>query len=158
MPGKECNNRCDITIPTDRTTRKNYLLPAVAILAACSETGPPETPSENDAFTVRCGRLIDGLGDAPRVDQLVSIVDGRISAVTDGGLAGEVSLDLSDHTCLPGLIDTHTHIAEPPDTADLSIYYSRTLEETIVIGRDNAAGTPSLAAVYERTDNQKDSR
>ena len=51
-------------------------------------------------------------------------------------------LDLGDHTCLPGLIDTHTHIAlYADDSADMTIYYRRSIDESTAIARENAAKT-----------------
>jgi imidazolonepropionase-like amidohydrolase len=51
-------------------------------------------------------------------------------------------LDLSRHTCLPGLIDMHTHLTDrPEDTADLRVYFTRSSEETQRLARDNAAAT-----------------
>ena len=51
-------------------------------------------------------------------------------------------LDLSEYHCLPGLIDTHTHITEKAgDTADLSVYFTMTEEEVIEISNKNAETT-----------------
>ena len=51
-------------------------------------------------------------------------------------------LDLSGYTCLPGLIDMHTHLTDrPEDTADLAVYFSRTPEETLRLSKENAAAT-----------------
>ena len=51
-------------------------------------------------------------------------------------------LDLSDYTCLPGLIDMHTHLTDrPEDTADLRVYFTRTLDETLRQSHENAAAT-----------------
>jgi len=82
---------------------------------------------DSGSLTIACGVLIDGVADEPRRNQTVIIVDGRFNAVNSGNT--DVDLDLSEYTCLPGFIDTHTHIAEPVETADLSIFYRISDEE-----------------------------
>ncbi len=79
---------------------------------------------------------------------LVAIRDGRIRIVKEGASRGDAKatfvpvLDLSAYTCLPGLIDMHTHLTDrPEDTADLTIYYSRPAEETLRLSKENAAAT-----------------
>lgn len=60
---------------------------------------------------VRCGTLINPESGQAQRNALVSIQGDRIKEVRENaGLpAGAPVNDLSDHTCLPGLIDTHTH-------------------------------------------------
>ena len=96
------------------------------------------------AETVRvyCERLIDGLADIAVEDRTITIVDGRTASIEPGRPDEGVDLDLSGHTCLPGLIDTHTHVVFPAGlTADLEILYTRSLEEEQEVAAVNAAAT-----------------
>lgn len=82
--------------------------------------------------TIRCGAVFDGEspGGATEIvvrgDRIVSLGAG-----SGGGGAGEV-VDLSDYTCLPGLIDLHVHLTINPETlTTLDLYRSsaaRTLD------------------------------
>ena len=58
---------------------------------------------------LRAGRLLDVVAGEELLDQLVTVRDDRIESVSafDGG---DVDLDLSNHTVLPGLIDCHAHL------------------------------------------------
>ena len=96
---------------------------------------------------LRCGTLIDGLSESPLLDQTVTIRAGRITSVqpTAEFIHNDnesETTDLSDFTCLPGLINTHVHFdGNPEDSVDYSIYARRTREETLQLVLDNAKTT-----------------
>lgn len=102
----------------------------------------PFEPDSGNLF-IRCGALIDGLGDDVLHDRMVVIQDGRITDILAGDAdrqAGVAFLDLSAKTCLPGLSNTHTHIGvRPEDSADMSVYYRRSIAETTDIAVQHAA-------------------
>ena len=86
---------------------------------------------DSGSVAVRCGHLIDGVSAAARGAVTVLILNGRVAAVGQDVSVpqGTPELDLGTYTCLPGLIDMHTHLATGRnETADLSVYYRRTLE------------------------------
>jgi imidazolonepropionase-like amidohydrolase len=72
------------------------------------------------------------------------IRDGRVVAIEAGkaGPKGMQAIDLSQYTCLPGLIDMHTHLTDSGhETSDLSVYYKRTKAEQGTIARESARDT-----------------
>jgi imidazolonepropionase-like amidohydrolase len=103
----------------------------------------PVSP-DSGSLSVLCARLVDGVTDRIQESVTVSIERGRIVSVGPASAlpAGSPLLELRAHTCLPGLIDMHTHLSDAPgETADLSVYYRRTLEEQVALSRENARVT-----------------
>ena len=96
-------------------------------------------------MAIRCGWLIDGIAAQPRAGVTVVIEHGRVvSTGTEWPpVAGtQPVLDLTQYTCLPGLIDMHTHLTDRPgDTADLSVYYRRSRADQAPIALENARNT-----------------
>jgi imidazolonepropionase-like amidohydrolase len=131
---------------------------AGAGLAGCAVQSPalhqkfsvrqvPYTP-DSGSLAIRCGRLIDGVMLQERSNVLIVVRDGKIADVVDeastrlAALTHLPVLDLSASTCLPGLIDMHTHLTDgPEDTADLRVLFTRTFEETQRRGLQNASAT-----------------
>ncbi len=99
---------------------------------------------DSGSVAVRCGHLIDGVSAAARGAVTVLILNGRVAAVGQDVPVpqGTPELDLGTYTCLPGLIDMHTHLADSGhETGDLSVYYKRTQAEQGAIGRESARTT-----------------
>ncbi len=61
---------------------------------------------------LHCGTLYDGKSDAPRKNVWIRVVGGKIDAIGDlhPEEGGSEVVDLNREVCLPGLIDTHTHV------------------------------------------------
>ena len=71
---------------------------------------------------VRCGKLLDVRAGRMLSDQVIVFDEsGAIAAVGAAGStklpAGVAAIDLSAETCLPGLIDVHTHITSDPSAS-----------------------------------------
>ena len=118
------------------------------VLSALLAGGGGGAP-DSGSLAIRCGTLIDGLSDQPSADVTVLIVDGRIVAADPQAKAppGVRVLDLTAYTCLPGLIDMHTHLTmSPDDSLDYTVYYKRSAAEQTRIFRENARAT--LAAGF----------
>jgi len=74
-------------------------------------------PAAAETVVVHAGRLIADASQPARGPSTITIVDGRIRSVAAGlqpAPAGARLIDLSSRTVLPGLIDTHVHLASDP--------------------------------------------
>jgi imidazolonepropionase-like amidohydrolase len=74
-------------------------------------------PAAAETVVIHAGRLIADASRPAAGPSTITIVDGRITAVTDGLAplpAGARLIDLSAKTVLPGLIDSHVHLAGDP--------------------------------------------
>jgi imidazolonepropionase-like amidohydrolase len=122
-------------------TRIVLSIAAAAALIAATPYGPPAAGSR---VVYRHATLIDSVDPRPRADMAV-VTDGeRIAAVlpdrslTGAQLRGAQQVDLTGRFLVPGYIDSHQHLATPPDRSEAEARLRRDLYSGITATRDMA--------------------
>lgn len=99
------------------TASKFFCLAAfvMAPLAPVTTAQTPPSPAPR-VTALRCGRLLDVRGGSLLAKQVVIINGNRIASIAADSPsaipAGATVIDLSALTCLPGLMDMHTHLID----------------------------------------------
>ncbi len=115
--------------------RQNVLLLILLLASALPRSLAAQaaaTPDTGQVTAIRAGRLLDTETGAVAANQVILVRAGKILAV--GGdvavPADARTIDLSDQTVLPGLMDAHTHMLLTEKRArDNNYYYYTTLTE-----------------------------
>ena len=82
----------------------------IAALAVTSSLASAQAPDATTA--VRCGKLLDVKSGKMEPNQVVVVRGGRIAGIGTQVPNDATVIDLSGQTCLPGLIDVHTHLLQ----------------------------------------------
>ncbi len=127
------------------------------LTAACTTTSPPQggtpfaPPAETQRVVYRNATLIDGSGGPARSGMSVITRGALIEAVIADGqlgeeqLAGAEQVDLTGRYLLPGLIDSHQHLATPPERRQAQAQMRRDLYSGITAVRIMADDLRSIA-------------
>jgi imidazolonepropionase-like amidohydrolase len=138
------------------TVRTAMLAAGMLLIAATAHPLRAQTSRDSSSQIALTGvTLIDGTGHAPERNETILTKGERIVAVFPDGAhplpAGVTVLKLTGRFVIPGLIDSHVHIATDPSGEDNRLRTERRLRKALLGGvttvRDMAGDTRALASL-----------
>jgi imidazolonepropionase-like amidohydrolase len=87
-----------------------FVIFGVLLAVFAVEFAQGQTSGKPAPIFVHCGTSIDGKSEQPRKNVFFEIQGDKITASPAAVPGSATVIDLSNETCLPGLIDTHTHV------------------------------------------------
>ncbi len=110
---------------------------------AFAQQAPAPLPSSGGtAYLIRVGRLIDPETGTAAPNQMIAVRDGRIVAIgaNVAAPAGAETIDLSEYSVLPGLVDAHNHLAITyKKIPENDVYYYTYIQESTALRAIEAA-------------------
>ena len=114
----------------------------VCCTAAIAMSAHAEKEGASTPLAIRCGAVIDGISEQLLGSKILVIENGVLVSISEPPVEVTIDLDLKEHTCLPGLINTHVHFdANPEDAADYGVYARRSQEDNLKLILRNAETT-----------------
>jgi imidazolonepropionase-like amidohydrolase len=133
-------------------------IPSCIAILAFSTALADEPALTTKPIAVHCGHLVDSQAGVLLGETTVVIEGARIRAVTPGSAApqGAEQIDLSSQTCLPGLIDSHTHLTDQTSPTQYTDQFHWNLADYAV--RSTAYARRTLLAGFTTVRNVGDSQ
>jgi len=117
----------------NRSSAARALSAGIAALLSAGLGGAAEAPVPG-VTALLCGHLIDTAAGKVLGETTIVIEGGRVKEVRSGlqAPAGATAIDLKTQTCMPGLIDSHTHITGQTSRTEYVDRYHWNLSDYVI--------------------------
>jgi len=117
----------------NRSSAARALTAGIAALLSAGLGGAAEAPAPG-VTALLCGHLIDTAAGKVLGETTIVIEGGRVKEVRSGlqAPAGATPIDLKTQTCMPGLIDSHTHITGQTSRTEYVDRYHWNLSDYVI--------------------------
>jgi imidazolonepropionase-like amidohydrolase len=142
---------------TNRSSARTLTAGIAALLSVGLATAA-DAPAQPAVTALLCGHLIDTAAGKVLGETTIVVEKGRVRDVLAGSQApaGAASIDLKSQTCMPGLIDSHTHITGQTSRTEYSDRYRWNVSDYVI--RSTVYARRTLLAGFTTIRNLGDSQ